>query len=63
MFYQAFVRTYFEKRVPPLLLLYASEYLSEVEFKDMFEKGGGKRTLADVVRATAIRPSVSAPSI
>ena len=49
--YQPFVREYLKKQVPSSQLLDASEYLNEGKFKQMFEKGVGIRTLADVVRA------------
>ena len=48
--YQPFAREYLTNQVPSLRAFDASEYLSEAEFKQLFEQGVGIRTLADAVR-------------
>ena len=49
--YQPFVRDLFVQKIPSLVMVDASEYLSEAQFKELFDRGVGIRTLADVVRA------------
>ena len=48
--YQPFVRVFFVQKIPSLVMVDASEYLSEAQFKELFDRGVGIRTLADVVR-------------
>ena len=38
------------QKIPSLVMVDASEYLSEAQFKELFGRGVGIRTLAGVVR-------------
>ena len=42
---------FFSQKIPSLVMVDASEYMSEAQFEELFDKGVGIRTLADVVRA------------